>query len=44
MTDTGMQKLRYNTKESLLNPSFFVFGQGEVDWSRFIPEVQAGSG
>lgn len=44
VTDTHMQKLRYNTKESLLNPSFFVFGQGGVDWSRFIQEGPAGPG
>ena len=26
ITDTQMNVLRYNTKESLLNPDFFVFG------------------
>ena len=33
VTDTSMQPLRYNTKDSLLNPHFFVFGDSPVDWS-----------
>ncbi len=33
MTDTRMQPLRYNTKDSLLNPDFFVFGTNRYDWS-----------
>ncbi len=36
VTDTRMERLRYNTKDSLLNPHFFVFGAGAVDWSRFL--------
>lgn len=36
LTDTAMQPLRYNTKESLLNPHFFVFGAGERDWSQYL--------
>jgi 3'(2'), 5'-bisphosphate nucleotidase len=36
ITDTRMQPLRYNTKESLLNPDFFVFGDLEEDWSRYL--------
>jgi 3'(2'), 5'-bisphosphate nucleotidase len=36
VTDTAMQPLRYNTKESLLNPHFLVFGDTGVDWSRFL--------
>ncbi len=36
ITDTQMQPLRYNTKESLLNPHFFVFGKGSRDWSRYL--------
>ena len=27
VTDTDMQPLRYNTKDSLLNPHFLVFGE-----------------
>lgn len=36
VTDTNMKPLRYNTKESLLNPEFFVFGDDSVDWSRYL--------
>ena len=33
LTDTEMNTLRYNTKDSLLNPEFFVFGKTWTDWS-----------
>jgi 3'(2'), 5'-bisphosphate nucleotidase len=36
VTDTQMQPLRYNSKESLLNPHFFVFGDMETDWSQYL--------
>ena len=36
ITDTQGKRLRYNTKESLLNPHFLVFGDIDVDWTRFI--------
>ncbi len=36
VTDLEMRSLRYNTKESLLNPHFFVFGDGSVDWSSYL--------
>lgn len=36
VTDTGMQPLRYNTKDSLLNPFFLVFGDASRDWSRYV--------
>jgi 3'(2'), 5'-bisphosphate nucleotidase len=36
VTDTQMQPLRYNTKDSLLNPHFLVFGDSSVDWSRYL--------
>jgi len=36
LTDTNMQTLAYNTKESLLNPPFFVFGDSRVNWSDFL--------
>ena len=36
LTDTAMQPLRYNTKDSLLNPHFFVFGKGTQDWSQYL--------
>lgn len=36
--DTAMRPLRYNTKESLLNPDFFVSGDPQHDWSRYLPQ------
>ena len=36
VTDTQMKPLRYNTKDSLLNPEFFVFGDNSVDWSTYL--------
>lgn len=36
VTDTDMNDLRYNTKDSLLNPHFFVFGAGDRIWSDYL--------
>lgn len=36
VTDTSMQPLRYNTKPSLLNPHFLVFGDDSRDWSQYL--------
>ena len=36
LTNTQMQDLPYNTKESLLNPHFFVFGDNSVNWSDYL--------
>ena len=36
VTDTGMQPLRYNTKDSLLNPYFLVFGDRDHDWAVYL--------
>ena len=36
ITDTRMQPLRYNSKESVLNPDFFVFGDLDEDWSKYL--------
>lgn len=36
VTDTSMQRLAYNTKDSLLNPYFFVFGRTWKDWSKYL--------
>ena len=36
LTDTRMQRLRYNAKEELLNPHFFVFGDSSIDWSKYL--------
>ncbi|WP_456380068.1 3'(2'),5'-bisphosphate nucleotidase CysQ [Thiolapillus sp.] len=32
VTDTGLHRLHYNQKDSLLNPHFLVFGDDDVDW------------
>jgi len=36
VTDTDLQRLRYNAKPELLNPHFLVFGDGGVDWKRYL--------
>lgn len=36
VTDIHMQPLRYNTKDSLLNPFFLVFGDASRDWSQYL--------
>jgi 3'(2'), 5'-bisphosphate nucleotidase len=36
VTDTAMQPLRYNTKDSLLNPFFLVIGDTSRDWSAYL--------
>ncbi|MEJ2453093.1 MAG: 3'(2'),5'-bisphosphate nucleotidase CysQ [Candidatus Thiodiazotropha sp.] len=36
VTTLDMQPLRYNTKDSLLNPQFLVFGDQSVDWSAYL--------
>ena len=36
VTDTQLRPLRYNTKESLLNPHFLVFGDRSENWERFL--------
>jgi 3'(2'), 5'-bisphosphate nucleotidase len=36
VTDTSLRALRYNTKDSLLNPFFLVFGDDSVDWSCYL--------
>lgn len=36
VTRTDMSTLEYNTKDSLLNPFFFVFGNDPKDWSSFL--------
>lgn len=39
VTDLQLRPLRYNTKESLLNPNFLVFGDTSADWSQFLSGV-----
>ena len=36
ITDTKMQRLRYNTKDDLLNPDFFVSGDRSIKWNDFL--------
>jgi len=36
VTDTEMQRLRYNQKDSLLNPYFLVFGDDMIDWKAYL--------
>ena len=36
LTDLQMNTLEYNTKDSLLNPFFLVFGDSSFDWSQHI--------
>jgi 3'(2'), 5'-bisphosphate nucleotidase len=36
LTDTDMQPLRYNLRESLVNPSFFASGDPAERWDRFL--------
>lgn len=38
VTDTRMQPMRYNTKDSLLNPEFFVFSEKGSNWAQFLDE------
>jgi 3'(2'), 5'-bisphosphate nucleotidase len=36
LTELNLKPLRYNTKESLLNPHFLVFGDDSRDWSKYL--------
>ena len=37
LTDLDLRPLRYNTKESLLNSNFLVFGDQHINWRRYLP-------
>ena len=37
ISQIDMTPLRYNTKDSLLNPFFFVYADASHDWSRYLP-------
>ncbi|HEX5637279.1 MAG TPA: 3'(2'),5'-bisphosphate nucleotidase CysQ, partial [Gammaproteobacteria bacterium] len=37
VTTTDMKPMRYNTKDSLLNPEFFVFGDNSRNWQSYLP-------
>lgn len=36
ITDTQMKDLRYNTRDTLLNPHFFAFGKSNRRWSEYL--------
>ena len=36
MTQTDGSELLYNTKDSLLNPEFFVFGDDDIFWRQYL--------
>ena len=38
ITTLDMKQLRYNTKDSLLNPEFLVIGDASFDWAQYLPE------
>jgi len=38
VTDTSGSPLRYNTKESPLNPSFLVAGESGYPWQQYLSE------
>ena len=38
LVKTNMSPLLYNTKDSLLNPFFFVIGNNDINWARYLPK------
>lgn len=36
ITDTRMESLRYNERDTLINPHFLVFGDKQVDWANHL--------
>jgi 3'(2'), 5'-bisphosphate nucleotidase len=44
LTDTTMQDLRYNTRESLTNPHFVVFGDTRIDWLKHLKPQDTAKG
>lgn len=41
LTDMALNPLRYNTKESLLNPHFLVFGDANKKWSDYLTAMSS---
>ncbi len=39
LTDMALRPLRYNTKDSLINPPFFAFGDRRYNWRDYVPDV-----
>ena len=37
--DVELKKLRYNTKDNMLNPSFYVIGDTKFDWNSILSQV-----
>jgi 3'(2'), 5'-bisphosphate nucleotidase len=37
VTDTSLEVLRYNTKESLINPDFLVIADSSFNWKKYLP-------
>jgi len=35
LVDLNLQPLRYNTKDSLLNPHFFAYGDSQMQWASY---------
>ena len=42
--DTNFNPLRYNTKENILNPFFYVLGDTQFDWQGALQEVDTATG
>lgn len=40
VVDTGLNALRYNTKENILNPFFFVIADPQFDWDALLSQVK----
>ena len=40
LVDLNLKPLRYNTKESLLNPHFLAYGDSNMDWAMYCTEQQ----
>ncbi len=36
LTTTDIQRMKYNTKDSLLNPHFLAFGDASIEWERYL--------
>ena len=39
ITDVELKPLRYNTKNSFINPYFLAFGDGSINWRQFVPST-----
>lgn len=39
LTDMTLKPLRYNTRETMLNPYFIAFGNAKKDWARILREI-----